>query len=543
MKIFKKISIVLFAMLVIGLVGSTTTLAAGPAVVNLGTASNFSVLAETLVSDANPTLTSITGNVGVHPAAGTFITGLSCTEVIGTIYDNNAGYTGGHDSNTTCLIPNSGVLLGTAVSDMEAAYTDAATRIPGVGATNLNVGGGTLNGQNFVPGTYTWNGPTSNVTITGDITLTGTATDVWIFQVAGTLDLATDKKIILAGGASADNVFWAIAGSTTLFPGSTFEGNILAQTNIAMQLGATLNGRALAQTAVTLIGNTISNLVAAIPVPVVGAANVGGSYIWSVPPLIDVVKIPSPLALPNGPGLVKYTYTLRNIGAVPMTGITLVDSKCKSINLVSGDTNGNGKFDTTETWIYTCQMNLSETTTNSVVVTGWTDGLSASDIAVATVVVGKSIVPPLIHVEKTPNLFLLSTPGGAITYTYKVTNPGTAPLTNVHISDNKCTNLPEQISGHPGDLNKNGLLDSNETWTFTCKTNVAQTTTNIGKATGFANGLVAVDLSPATVIVAPIKLPATGTDPSNDIPWNVVIPVGVLVVLLAVYFITKKKVV
>ena len=243
-----------------GLIGPTKVSADGPATIDLLSiiTNNFVILAETAITDANPTLTSIVGNVGLSSAAGSNITGLSCTEITGNIYDVNGTYTGGHNSNISCLLAGPGAnktLVDNAVLNMGTAYVDGNTRTPGTGATNLNVGGGTLSGLNFVPGTYTW---TSNVTITGNITLTGTASDIWIFQINGTLDLATNKQIILAGGAVNSNIFWVVTGATTLFPSSVFRGNILDQTSIAMQLGAILQGRALAQTAVTFIGNNIS---------------------------------------------------------------------------------------------------------------------------------------------------------------------------------------------------------------------------------------------------------------------------------------------
>jgi hypothetical protein len=64
------------------------------------------------------------------------------------------------------------------------------------------------------------------------------------------------KKIIL-NGAQANNIFWQVADTTTLYGTSEFKGTILDKTLIAMQNGATLEGRMLAQTAVTLIGNTV----------------------------------------------------------------------------------------------------------------------------------------------------------------------------------------------------------------------------------------------------------------------------------------------
>jgi len=248
------------------LIGPNTIFAAGPAAVNLGTAGNFRILAETLISDANPVISSVTGNVGVSAAAGSSITGLSCTEITGNIYDVDGTYTGGHNSNVTCLLAGPGAnktIVDNAVLDMGTAYTAAsAPATPaGVGPA-LNMGGGTLSGQTFAPGAYTWGTP---VTITGDIYLTGSASDVWVFQIAGTLDIASGKKIVLSGGAVPANIFWQVTSAVTIQPGATFEGNILSQTNIAMQAGAVLNGRALAQTAVTLIGNTLRASGPALP--------------------------------------------------------------------------------------------------------------------------------------------------------------------------------------------------------------------------------------------------------------------------------------
>ena len=223
--------------------------AAGPAAVNLGTAGNFVVLAKTGISTTGTT--HVTGDIGVSPAAANAITGFALVAPP-TTFTTSALVTGkvyaaDYDSPTPTY-------MTTAVSDMEAAYIDAAGRTAGVGPF-LNVGGGTVAGQTLAPGVYTWG---SNVTITTDLTLSGGANGVWIFQIAGTLDIATGKNIILAGGALAKNIFWQVAGAVTLFPTSHFEGNILAKTNIAMQTGATLNGRLLAQTAVTLDANTIS---------------------------------------------------------------------------------------------------------------------------------------------------------------------------------------------------------------------------------------------------------------------------------------------
>ena len=275
----------------------------------------------------------------------------------------------------------------------------------------------------------------------------------------------------------------------------------------------------------------------------------GGSVIAVplVPPLIDVVKVPSPLALPAGPGFVTYNYTLRNIGTVPVTNITMVDDSCSPINFVSGDINTDAKLDVSETWTYRCSTTLSTTHTNTVVVTGWANGISATDIANATVVVGVTTVPPLIHITKIPNPLALVAGGGAVTYTKRVTNPGTVALSNVKVTDDKCSAL----SYLSGDTNSNFKLDTTETWVYTCRTNLTKTTTNTAIVTGEANGLTARDFAIATVVVATAvptattvpKLPNTGISPMESATLWPIIAVSILAILFIFYVVRKKQII
>jgi len=258
-----------------------------------------------------------------------------------------------------------------------------------------------------------------------------------------------------------------------------------------------------------------------------------------VPPLIDVIKVPSPLALPAGPGSVTYTYSLKNIGTVPVTDITMVGDTCSPIILVSGDTNSDAKLDINETWTYRCSTTLAATHTNTVTTTGWANGISAVDIASATVVVGLPIVPPLIHVAKVPSPLTLLAGGGMVTYTKRVTNPGTVALSNVQVTDDKCSPV-HYISG---DTNGDSKLDVSENWTYTCQVNLIKTTTNTATASGEANGLTARDLAIATVVVAAPSLPNTGFLPAvKNIPWNIVLPVGLFAVIaiLLIVFLRKR---
>ncbi len=228
--------------------GKVGCAAKGPAPVILGTAGNFAVLAKTAISTV-PT-SAITGDVGVSPAAATFITGFSLvsdasnvfatsTQVVGKVYAAN--YAVPSPANMT-----------TAISNMETAYTDAAGRpLPDY----VELGSGNIGSKTLTAGLYKWG---TGVTIPTDVVLSGCADDVWIFQVSGDLTMAAAKKITLSGGAQAKNIFWQVAGKVTIGANSHFEGVILGKTQIILETGASMNGRALAQTQVVLQKATVT---------------------------------------------------------------------------------------------------------------------------------------------------------------------------------------------------------------------------------------------------------------------------------------------
>jgi hypothetical protein len=222
--------------------------AAVQARVNLGTAGNFVILSKAGISTTGTT--SILGNIGVSPIAGTAITGF------GLIMDRTNRFSRSSLVNGRAYAANYAVptptMLTTAVGDMQTAYTDAAGRtLPNV----TELGAGNIGGLTLKPGLYKWS---SAVTIPTNVTLSGRRNDVWIFQIAQTLGISSGKQVILAGGANANNIFWQVAGKTTLGTTSRFNGNILCKTAIVVQTGARLNGRALAQTAVTLDANSVT---------------------------------------------------------------------------------------------------------------------------------------------------------------------------------------------------------------------------------------------------------------------------------------------
>ena len=229
----------------------------GPAPVDIGStkdlaaAGSYVLLAKTGIT--NVTGSAITGgHLGLSPAAATFITGFSLIDDPSNVYSTSASVVPPAKVYASNYAKPTPAHLTAAVLSMEGAYTDAAGR---TNADFLNFAKGNLGGKTLAPGLYTWGG---TVTIPDDVTISGKANDVWIFQVANDLDVSTAKKVILAGGASASNVFWQVAGQVTIHANAHFEGVILCQTGITLQTNATMLGRALSQSLVALDDNAVT---------------------------------------------------------------------------------------------------------------------------------------------------------------------------------------------------------------------------------------------------------------------------------------------
>jgi hypothetical protein len=199
--------------------------------VGLASAGTFRVLAGSTVANTGPT--SVDGDLGVSP-------GSACTAF-------PAPCSGGGPGTLTGTIHAGDATAATAQSDLTVAYNNAAGRPPGTSVA------GNIGGQTLAPGVYT---STSTLAISsGDLTLTGLGNSnaVFIFQIASSLTVTTGRRVILAGGAKASNVFWQVGSSATLGTNCFFVGDIMAQASITLQTGASLEGRALARTgAVTL---------------------------------------------------------------------------------------------------------------------------------------------------------------------------------------------------------------------------------------------------------------------------------------------------
>jgi len=225
-----------------------STGARGPAPVVLGTAGNFVILAQTTITTTGTT--SIVGDLGLSPAATSFITGFALSMDPSNVFATSSLVTG--RIYAADMAPPTPTTMTTAILDMQNAFTDAAGRtLPDF----TELGAGNIDGLTLVPGLYKWG---TGVTFATGVTLSGGANDVWIFQIAQDLTVGNGAIVTLSGGAQAKNIFWQVSGQVVLGTTSDFKGIILCQTQIALQTGATLLGRALAQTAVTLDANAVT---------------------------------------------------------------------------------------------------------------------------------------------------------------------------------------------------------------------------------------------------------------------------------------------
>jgi len=190
--------------------------------VPLGTAAFFAVLAGSTVTNTGPTV--VAGDVGVSPGSAII------------------GFPPGVVTAPATIHAGDGTAAA-AQSDLTVAFVNASNQ-----ATTQNLTGQNLGGKMLGPGVYTFN---SSAQLTGMLTLSGTG--FYIFQIGSALTTATGSVVAAINGADAASIFWEVGSSATLGTGSTFIGNILAQSSITVTTGVTMAGRLLARTgAVTL---------------------------------------------------------------------------------------------------------------------------------------------------------------------------------------------------------------------------------------------------------------------------------------------------
>ena len=217
------------------------------AVINLGTADDFVILSKTGIATTGTT--SVVGNIGVSPVSASYITGFGLIMDSGTEFATSSLVTG--QVFAADYLIDTPVYLTTAVADMMTAYTDGAGRT----ADFTELYTGDLSGKTLASGVYMWS---NDVLINTDLTLDGSSTDIFIFQVAGTLTMAANTQITLTGGILPEHIFWVVADTVAIGSGADFQGVILSMTNVSMGTGSTITGMIYAQTSVSLDATTVT---------------------------------------------------------------------------------------------------------------------------------------------------------------------------------------------------------------------------------------------------------------------------------------------
>ena len=216
----------------------------------LGAAASFSVLGGSTVTNTGPTV--VTGDLGVSP--GSAVTGFPPGSVVG-----------GSIHATDTLAAQAQLAATTAYNNLAGQACTTSFGVP------TDLGGMTL-----LPGVYCF--PSTSAAVTGTLTLNanGNANAVFVFQIGSPLTINSGSSVVVINGGQNCNVFWQVGSSATLFTTSTVPGTIIALTNIALQTGARLSGRAIARNAaVNLDSNTVGGCASGVVIPP-GGGTAGG---------------------------------------------------------------------------------------------------------------------------------------------------------------------------------------------------------------------------------------------------------------------------
>jgi hypothetical protein len=281
-------------------------------------------------------------------------------------------------------------------------------------------------------------------------------------------------------------------------------------------------------------------------------------YVALVTPVIAVVKsvngedanTPASGPVLTSGAAVTWTYSVANPGMMPLANVTVTDDNGTGdtaddflATFTSGDTNGDGLLDPGENWTYSATGTVGALQYCNVATASGTNGTTAtaSDRACYRVPPPVAIaIVKLVNGEDANAAAVapVLTPGAAVTWTYSVTNPGTAPLTSVVVRDDNGT--PDPVDDFSptftgGDTDADGVLDPGETWTYSATGTVGTVDyCNTGAASGDGNGTTAVASDPAcyrvpvvTPVIAIVKL-VDGQD-ANDLPAGPVLTPGAAV--------------
>lgn len=471
MKTFKKFlaASVLAIGSIFGLViGSPTALAATtPA---MGLTDTFGILSSTYTNTVGGT--TIDGDLGytTGPAVAPTVTG--------TTYIADGTYN------------QAGIDQGAALANLNS---QACTHTFPAGAVDLatDTSHGTIG--IYTPGVYCTTASSAASIGAGGITLDGSGT--YIFRIDGALTTVANSVVSVSGGASACDIFWTPTGATTLGADSTFLGTDIDNSGITIGSTITWTGRALA------FGGTVSTTSDTITAPTCSASGA-------------ILRIVKSVVNDNTGTSTASDFTLHvkssgtDVAGSPAAGATTPGTSYSldpGTYVVSEDANANY----TTTFSGDC-----DASGNVTLVAGddKTCTITNNDVAPTTVADEEDTDEPEIKVTKKASDTDIRKPKD-ITFTFKVTNEGNVPLSDVKIDDDECNSI-DFVSG---DSNDDSILDLNEEWKYTCEKEIDEDETNKVTVKGTANGVEVSDTDRVTVDMHKEKESSTPRFPAAGI--------------------------
>uniref|UniRef100_UPI002300C920 gliding motility-associated C-terminal domain-containing protein n=1 Tax=Aequorivita sinensis TaxID=1382458 RepID=UPI002300C920 len=225
---------------------------------------------------------------------------------------------------------------------------------------------------------------------------------------------------------------------------------------------------------------------------------------------------------------ITYTFTVINQGNVSLSNIIIDDPLLGGpiAGPLSGDTDGDGELDVTETWIYEASYAITQADIDAgEVVNQATATGTAPDQTVVSDDSGTEINnddPTIIDLCQKPEIVIVKTGvfndengdgcsdvDETITYTFTVTNQGNVSLSNIIVDDPLLGGL---IAGPlSGDTDGDGELDVTETWIYEASYAITQADIDAGEV---VNQATATGTAPDQTIVSD----DSGTAIDNDDP-------------------------
>jgi Carboxypeptidase regulatory-like domain len=281
-----------------------------PSALSLGTAGGYAVLGLAKAGIVNFD-SSVTGDEGV--SKGGSLWNQRHSTITGDVAEFSRGEYYGHGKlgGTLSIDPTA---LNQADSDALSASTQAAALTATQTFKNITA-----------PTTVTGDGGVNVIDITGDIRnsliLSGTASDVFVVNVKGSVALGGRETLGLAGGVTADHVLYNFIGSdgsVSARSGSVIDGTLLGP-KYSFDLEGTIDGAIIAGRDADLVGAKVTEDSFTMPVTVTNSPGSLSGFALNSLNGAPIVKFT--IDLEDSSGNILQSTTTSSTGAFSFTGL------------------------------------------------------------------------------------------------------------------------------------------------------------------------------------------------------------------------------